>query len=61
MLLDGWRELRVDDVGATWRIVDRVDIDAIVILDVFKKKSYKTPREVIAACKLRITSYDEVD
>jgi len=31
-------ELRVNDKGAQWRIIYRVDADAIVILEVFGKK-----------------------
>jgi phage-related protein len=53
-------ELRVNDEDATWRIVYRVDTDAILILDVFKKKSQETPRRVIDACKSRIRRYDKV-
>lgn len=39
-------ELRVDDAGATWRIVYRIDADAIVIAEVFSKKSRATPQQV---------------
>jgi phage-related protein len=53
-------ELRVNDEGVTWRIVYRIDPDAIVILGVFKKKSQETPRKVIDVCKARIRRYDEV-
>jgi phage-related protein len=52
------RELRIDDQNRTWRIVYRIDNDAILILDVFEKKTQKTPREVIANCKRRIRLYD---
>ena len=51
-------ELRIDDERKTWRIVYRVDPDAIVILDVFEKKSQKTPRQVIDNCRRRIQRYD---
>ena len=51
-------ELRIDDQNKTWRVVYRVDHDAIVILDVFEKKTQKTPREVIENCKRRIRLYD---
>ena len=36
----------------------RIDEDAIVILDVFQKKTAETPKRVIDACKRRITDYD---
>jgi phage-related protein len=32
-------ELRIVDEGATWRIVYRLDADAVVIVDVFSKKT----------------------
>jgi len=51
-------ELRIDDENRTWRIVYRVDLDAIVILEVFEKKTQKTPKEVIENCKRRIRLYD---
>src|SRR4030042_1473743 len=40
-------ELRIDDENKTWRVVYRIDNDAIVIFEVFEKKTQKTPREVI--------------
>jgi phage-related protein len=36
-------ELRVNDEGGTFRILYRVDGDAVVILDVFRKKTQQTP------------------
>lgn len=51
-------ELRVPDETKNWRIVHRLDDDAIVILDVFEKKSRKTPQAVINRCKKRIREYD---
>jgi len=52
-------ELRIVDVDATWRIIYRVDPDAIVIADVFSKKSRTTPRSVIARSKKRLREYDD--
>ena len=51
-------ELRIDDAGLTWRIIYRVDADAIVIAEVFSKKTQRTPAEVVAICKRRLRSYD---
>jgi phage-related protein len=51
-------EQRVNDENATWRIVYRVDADAIVILEVFSKKTAQTPRSVIENCKRRLKEYD---
>jgi phage-related protein len=51
-------ELRINDENKTWRIVYRIDKDAIVILEVFEKKTQKTPAEVLDNCKRRIRSYE---
>ena len=36
----------------------RVDPDAVVILDVFEKKTSKTPKSVINVCKGRLKIYN---
>jgi phage-related protein len=36
-------ELRVNDEGRTWRLMYRLNVDAILILAVFAKKTEKTP------------------
>jgi phage-related protein len=51
-------ELRIDDGEAAWRIVYRIDPDAIILLDVFRKKSSRTPESVIETCKARLRRYD---
>jgi len=51
-------ELRVVDAQVTWRIVYRVDQDAIVIAEVFKKRTPKIPRGVIELCAKRLREYD---
>lgn len=51
-------ELRIVDIDATWRIIYRVDPDAIVIADVFSKKSRTTPKSVIDRSKNRLREYD---
>jgi len=51
-------ELRIDDEEKTWRVVYRIDSDAIVILEVFEKKTQRTPRDVIEVCKRRLRYYD---
>ena len=53
-------ELRITDENATWRVVYRIDADAIVIAEVFVKKTQATPKAVIAACQRRLRSYDSV-
>lgn len=56
----GCNELRVNDKNSTWRIVYRVDFDAIVIVEVFDKKSEQTPHRVIDLCRKRLKEYDEL-
>jgi len=51
-------ELRINDKNATWRVIYRIDDDAIVILEVFSKKTNQTPQNVIDACQRRIKDYD---
>ena len=52
-------ELRVIDKGVTWRIVHQVDPDAIVIAEVFAKKTAKSPAVVLDACRRRLRGYDD--
>jgi phage-related protein len=54
-----FHELRVVDEGATWRIVYRIDPDAIVIAEVFAKKTAQTPKAVLEACRKRLKEYDD--
>jgi phage-related protein len=48
------------DEDATWRVVYRIDDDAIVIAEVFKKKTQATPKGVIEACQRRLRGYDDI-
>jgi phage-related protein len=56
----GCHELRIRDAQQhpTWRIIYRVDEDAIVIGDVFKKKTQTTPQNIIDSCRRRFRLYD---
>ncbi len=51
--------LRVRDGEHNWRIVYRIDADAVLVLEVYAKKTRKIPNEVIERCKKRLKSYDE--
>ena len=51
-------ELRVPDDKVSWRFIYRIDADAIVIVEVFSKKTAKTPKSVIETCKTRLREYD---
>jgi len=50
-------ELRVNDRDKAWRLVYRIDPDAVVILEVFEKKTNRTPRHVIEICQRRLMLY----
>src|SRR5437660_4842062 len=50
-------ELRVHDAHKTWRIIYRLDQDAIVICEVFEKKTHRTPKSVIDVCQQRLRRY----
>jgi len=52
-------ELRIPDEDQTWRIVLRTDPDAVVIAEVFSKKSRATPKRVIEVSRRRLRRYDE--
>lgn len=51
-------ELRVQDKQQTWRVLYRIDADAIVLIEVFSKKTGKTPKSIIDLCKRRLRDYD---
>jgi phage-related protein len=51
-------ELRINDERTTWRIIYRINSDAIVILEVFNKKSRTTPKAIVDVCKRRLGEYD---
>ena len=51
-------ELRIRDRDKIWRIIYRVDDDAIVIAEVYHKTTQETPRLVIDNCRNRLRRYD---
>lgn len=50
-------ELRIIDENKKWRIVYSIESDAIIILEVFLKKTQTTPKDVIDKCKKRLSLY----
>jgi len=52
-------ELRIVDSTHNWRVLYRIDFDAVVIGDLSDKKTQATPRHVIDRCKRRFRRYDE--
>ncbi len=56
----GCHELRVVDGSVTWRIMYHIAPDAIVILEVFPKKTAATPKSVMAECRKRLARFQRV-
>ncbi|MBI5503415.1 MAG: type II toxin-antitoxin system RelE/ParE family toxin [Deltaproteobacteria bacterium] len=52
-------ELCIIDAAVTWRIVDRIDADAIVIAEVFAEKTAATPKAIVDVCRKRLREYDD--
>lgn len=52
-------ELRIRDEDRNWRVIYRIDADAVVIAEVFPKTTRQTPKSVIETCQARLSRYDE--
>jgi phage-related protein len=50
-------ELRIGGHDQTWRIVYHVARDAVVILEVFSKKTQTTPVQIVKVCQKRLAAY----
>lgn len=55
----GCNELRITDENKIWRIIYKIDFDAVIILEVFQKQSNRTPKQVIENCKRRMKLYKQ--
>lgn len=53
-------ELRIADGAADWRIIHHVATDAIVVRDVFSKKTRTTPTRVVADCRARLAHFQRL-
>ena len=53
-------ELRIQDKDQTWRIAYHVSADAVVILDVFSKKTKSTPVQTLDTCRRRLAAYQRI-
>jgi phage-related protein len=51
-------ELRIRDRDKNWRIIYRIDDDAVVIIEIFNKTTKTTPKTVIEICQKRLARYD---
>jgi phage-related protein len=50
-------ELRIVDEGGTWRIFYHLAIDAVVVLQIFKKTTRETPQAVLRNCRRRLKHF----
>lgn len=50
-------ELRIVDGTKNWRIIYHLSGDAVILLGVFAKKSNRTPKRTIQACRRRLADY----
>ena len=53
-------ELRIVDEDKTWRLIYRIDFDAIILAEVFAKKTQATPKYAIANAQRRLAEYDKI-
>jgi phage-related protein len=52
-------ELRIRDENKNWRVMYHIQDDAILILEVFEKKTRVTPAQVIETCQRRLKEYEK--
>ncbi len=50
-------ELRINDRDHAWRIIYHVEPDAVVILEVFSKKTTAPPQQTIETCRKRLATF----
>lgn len=55
-----FHELRIPDETKAWRIIYHLAADAIVLLEIFEKKSRATPGPVIQRCRQRLKRYEAI-
>jgi phage-related protein len=53
-------ELRIVDQHTAWRIIYYLAEDAVVILEVFKKKSQAMPRKFLNTARERLKTYKQL-
>lgn len=53
-------ELRIPDINTFWRIIYRIDSDAIIVVHAFEKKTGKTPESAKQLCRNRLKQYDKI-
>ena len=56
----GCHELRLRDGAIDWRVLYRVDSDTILVIEIFQKKTQRTPKNVIKICQARLAAFDRL-
>lgn len=51
--------LRVREDGKQWSLIYLTDQNAIVVVDLFRKTTQKTPNRLIERCRGRLRQYDD--
>lgn len=54
-------ELRVRETSHNWRVIYRIDQDAILVLSLFSKKTRETPKRIIKEARRLLSAYDSND
>ncbi len=56
-------ELRIPDpeTDKIWRVVYRLDVDAVLVAEIFAKKTQQTPQNIIDRCQSRFKHYDALE
>lgn len=55
----GCGALRVRDAGQNWRIMYCIHSDAILVLDVYAKKTRRIPDQVFERCRSRLQRFED--
>jgi phage-related protein len=53
----GCHELRIKDEAKSWRIIYHLSDEAVVLLEVFAKKTGRTPQRVLRTCQRRLANH----
>jgi phage-related protein len=56
----GCHELRITDANNNWRIMYHVAPEAVVVLDVFNKRTKATPHAVMDNCRRRLRAFQNL-
>lgn len=52
-------ELRIRDGTVGWRVLYRIDPDAVLVVEVLSRTAQTTPRHLMETCRWRLKRYDQ--